>query len=111
MFFFFQYFLWREVKQRFGGAWRVKIHIAVISSEIIVNKRSAVSCYFLSFFLYSFFLLIYNRPRLVILLRSRFCVLSQLTDNFKPPFFLLYSFSVSFMISSAVIIVDSIRTI
>ena len=38
-----------------AGARRVKIHIAVISSEIIVNKHSAVSFYFLSSFLHSIF--------------------------------------------------------
>ena len=74
--FIFLYTFYGEVQQRFGGTRKVKIHIAVISSEIIVNKHSAVSFYFLSSFLYSFFLLIYNRSRRVILLRSRFYVLS-----------------------------------
>ena len=57
-----------------AAAWRVKIHITVISSEM--NKHSAVSFYFLSSFLHSCFLLINSSSRLVILLRSRFYVLS-----------------------------------
>ena len=87
-------------------AWRVKIHITVISSEM--NKHSAVSFYFLSSFLHSCFLLINSSSRLDSL-RSRFYVLSLLSDNFTPPFFSSYNCSISFMIS-AVIIVDSITT-